>query len=409
MKTCRIFCLLLFCLLMSSCGLRTIDASSLGFLPGASAHENTLALQSALDGGGCRVMISRPGTYDLDGTIFLDDDTELVCSDGVILRKASPYCNMFVNRGAPQRTYNSNITLRGLNLCVNGNDNPPGEDSPLFGLRAQLAFLCTHGVSVYDFKCEDLGKMQYAVQFNQSDNYILDTFTIRGDKDALHISSSDHFVLRNGVVQSFDDCLAFNASDWNSSNCVDGDITDGLVEDIVDESLEPHSGLMCRMLVGAWVDWYEGISIRRVTGLCARTAFGQETYHSDSPWSRNFHPDVIGHYDRYPHIEDVLVEDCSLPGNHFMFWRCGSAHVSMTFKGLRDFRGRFLINGSDDPGMKSEINFVGCDFTSCWDDCDLDIRPDVIVNVSDCTVKDSLRVRNEGTLHAESQWWKGLR
>lgn len=465
--TSRIIPLFVACLFAASCGVRVADASSFGFLPGAAARDNTIALQSALDGGRCKVTVSIPGTYDLDGTIYLDDDTELECAEGVVLRKAAPYCNMFVNRGAEERTYNSGITLRGLNLSVNGNDNPPSEDSPLFGLRAQLAFLCTHGVEVYDFRCEDMAKMQYAIQFNQSDNFVLDTFVIRGDKDALHISSSDHFVLRNGKVRSFDDCIALNASDWNSSNCVDGDITDGLIEDIVDESLEPHSGLMCRMLVGAWVDWYEGISIRRgdmvvsngkmykaiapvkdttyfsltepvtgsyegqqqdaggfawklvrsdkvyystnirnvtlrrITGLSSRTAFGQETYHSDSRWSRNFHPDVLGHCDRYPHIEGILVEDCSLPGNHFMFWRCMNAHVDMTFKGVRDFRGRFLINGAEYPGMKSEINFIGCDFTSCREDVDLEIKENVTVNVRECSFRDSLRARCSGKLVAD--------
>ena len=445
-----------------------VDASKYGFKPGASAQANAKALQKALDGGHKTVTISVPGTYDLDSTIYLDDETELVCGRGVLLRKAADYCNMFVNRGALTREYNRGIVLRGLRLSVDGHDNPPTEDSPLFGLRAQLAFLCTSYVQVHDFECLDLGKMQYGIQFNQSDHYILDTFVIKGDKDGVHISSSDCFVIRNGIMQTFDDALALNASDWNSSNCVDGDITDGLIENITDEYLEPHSGELCRLLVGAWVDWYDGISIRRgdmvvcdgrlykaiapvvdtgyvsktrptttsfegqqrdeggfgwklvrtdkvyhstnirnvtlrrISAYSSRSGFSQEAYFSDSEWARTFHPDVYGHYDRYPRIEDVTIDDCYLPGIAWLFWNQEKVHSYMTFRNMRGFKRMLRLNAPENPEIRCDFNVLGCDFTHVTDSVDLVVPKGVNLRVMGSICNDALRVSGDGDFQTDS-------
>ena len=259
----KIMSLLMAIIAVSSCSVKTVRPEKYGFSPDASATVNTSALQRALDGGRRRVVLENPGVYKLNGTIYLDSDTELICAEGVVLQKDSSYTQMLVNRGAPLREYNENITVKGLTVSVNGYDNPPKGGDALFGLRAQLSFMCTRNVKVENYTLEDLGKMQYGIQFNMSEHFTLDGFVIRGDKDAVHLSSCSDFIIRNGICQTFDDCLALNASDWSSSNCVDGDITDGLIENIVDEKLDPTSGELCRLLTGAWVDWHEGISIRR--------------------------------------------------------------------------------------------------------------------------------------------------
>ena len=458
----------LMCLVVSARANGPVDASKYGFRPGAPASANVRALQKALDGGHKTVTIYEPGVYDLDATVYLDDETELVCGRGVLLRKAADYSNMFVNRGALTREYNTGIVLRGLRLSVNGHDVIPTEDSPLFGLRAQLSFLCASYVQVYDFECFDLGKMQYGIQFNQADHYILDTFVIKGDKDGVHISSSDSFVIRNGIMRTFDDALALNASDWNSSNCVDGDITNGLIENITDEALEPHSGILCRLLVGAWVDWYEGISIRRgdmvvcdgrmykaiapvsdteyfsktrpsitsfegrqkdeggfgwklvrndmvyystnirnitlrrINAFCARSGFSQETYYSDSKWARTFHPDVSGHYDKYPHIEDVTIDDCYLPGLAWLFWNQGKVHSFMTFRNMRGFKTQLRFNAPESPEVRSDFNVFGCDFTHVSDSVDLNVAKGVNLRVLGCVCNGALRVMGDGDFQTDS-------
>ena len=63
-------------LLSSACN-RTVDAGRYGFEPGADPATNTAALQKALDGGRKTVTVTKPGIYDLDGTIYIDDNTTL--------------------------------------------------------------------------------------------------------------------------------------------------------------------------------------------------------------------------------------------------------------------------------------------------------------------------------------------
>ena len=59
------------------------DASDFGFSPDASGTENTVALQRALDRGGT-VTVGRPGRYKVAGTVYIGDDTSLVCGSGVV-------------------------------------------------------------------------------------------------------------------------------------------------------------------------------------------------------------------------------------------------------------------------------------------------------------------------------------
>ncbi len=434
---------------VSSCKTgKVVDAASFGLSPDATAEQNTAALQQALDGGCKTVKVSAPGTYDLNETIYLDDNTTLECAEGVIFRKAAKYCQMFVNRGAPTREYNSGIVIKGLHLSVNGFDCPPTEDSPLFGLRAHLSFLCTHGVEVYGFVLEDLGTMQYAIQFNQSDNYVLDGFCIEGMKDGVHISSSDHFVVRNGVCKTYDDAFALNASDWATSNCVDGDITDGLIENVVDELLEPTSGVMSRLLLGAWVDWHEGISIKRSDVVAHNGRLykaiapvdGKEYFSKTEPTLDSFagmQPDEAGfkwklmrrdsvYYsnnirnvtfrnvvseshrctfseqifmsdcdwarslhpevplEKYPELTGLVIENCVLGGTNWILGICGNSHTQITFRGITGYRYPVELWGKSSPELRNEILFENCDFTANESDLDFRIKENTTVTVKNC-------------------------
>ena len=54
-----------------------MDASAFGFSPAASGLDNTRALQCAVDQTGT-IVVSRPGIYQLAGTVFIGSDTSLV-------------------------------------------------------------------------------------------------------------------------------------------------------------------------------------------------------------------------------------------------------------------------------------------------------------------------------------------
>lgn len=90
-----------------------IDPADFGFSPDAPAATNAVALQKALDGGHRTVRVTKPGVYDLDRPVFLDDATDLSFGADVVLRKAVRYSNVLVNRGAWLGTTNRDITVRG--------------------------------------------------------------------------------------------------------------------------------------------------------------------------------------------------------------------------------------------------------------------------------------------------------
>ena len=64
------------------------DAADFGFSPEQNGVLNQQALQRALDQGGT-VTVSRPGIYDLAGTVYIGSNTSLVCANGVVVRKTA--------------------------------------------------------------------------------------------------------------------------------------------------------------------------------------------------------------------------------------------------------------------------------------------------------------------------------
>ena len=78
------------CLARGEC----VDASLFGFSPDAGPAANAAAFQKALDGGHRHVRVSKQGTYRLDRTVYVDDDTTLEFAKGVVLSKAVVYAGL---------------------------------------------------------------------------------------------------------------------------------------------------------------------------------------------------------------------------------------------------------------------------------------------------------------------------
>jgi len=238
------------------------DAATYGFLSSADAGHNRAALQKALDGGRKTLVVSKPGVYQLDGTVYIDDDTRIVFGGGVILQKTGSYTHVLINRGVLTRTWNQNISIDGLNISVNKVDRFVAEDDLTFGMRGHLSLLRVRNAEVTRFRCLDLGRGQFCIQVCAFDNLLIDTFEIRGDKDGVHIGTGRNFVIRNGVCETFDDAIALNAQDYPSCQPIQGDIEDGLIENITDIRKPKTSGHFARLLTGAWVDWHKGIRLQ---------------------------------------------------------------------------------------------------------------------------------------------------
>ncbi|HTR40406.1 MAG TPA: hypothetical protein VMH87_02160 [Pseudomonadales bacterium] len=239
------------------------DAATFGFSPDASGVENTRALQRAVDGGGT-IVVSRPGTYKIAGTVYIGGQTTLSFGDGVFLKKVvevGPFSHVFLNKGALTRIYDQHITIEGLQLIVNGVDGRFFKD--VYGLQGQVAFFYVKDLKIEHLRCLDLAKEQYCIQVCTFEDLIVDDAIIKGDKDGVHLGRGKRFTIRNCVFQTFDDAVALNGHDYDVGNPEMGWIEDGLVENCYDLNAEKTTGYFCRILAGAWVDWHQGMEVQK--------------------------------------------------------------------------------------------------------------------------------------------------
>lgn len=238
------------------------DAASFGFSPEASGVENTKALQQAVDQTGT-IVVSRPGTYKIAGTIYIGSHTSLSFGANVLLQKVNEggaFSHVFLNKGALTKTYDEQIEIEGLNLAVNGIDTTK---SAIFGLRGQVAFFYVKDLRIHRFRCMDLGKAQFCIQVCSFEDAIIDDVVIKGDKDGVHFGWGKRFTVRNGIFQTYDDAIALNAHDYATSNPELGWLENGVIENCHDLNAEATVGFFCRILAGAWSDWREGMEVQQ--------------------------------------------------------------------------------------------------------------------------------------------------
>ena len=243
-------------------------AKDYGFNVKNDGFSNAIALQNAVLGGG-EILIDEPGIYEIADQILLDDGTTLRFCEGVYLKRTeNPEENgyVFINRGAYTRTYNENITIIGLKLLCNGViASPKTENSKkvILGLIGHCAFFYVKNLTIRDFECLDLPKYNYCIHICTFENIHLENLHIEGMKDAVHLGRGKNFVIRHGIFRAFDDPIALNGHDYITGNPELGWIEDGVIEDCIDLNADSTTGYFCRILAGAWTDWYEGMLVQR--------------------------------------------------------------------------------------------------------------------------------------------------
>ena len=238
------------------------NAAAFGFAPEASGIDNTKALQRAVDQGGT-IVVSRPGTYPIAGTVYLGSHTSLIFGNNVLLKKVAEqgaFAHVLLNKGALTRTYDEHITVAGLHIIVNGVD---ARKFQVYGLHGQLAFFYVKDLRIERFRCLDLGKAQYGIQVCTFEDLIIDDVIIKGDKDGVHLGRGQRFTIRNGIFQTGDDAVALNAHDYVVGNPELGWIEDGVVENCHDLKAAKATGYFCRILAGAWLDWQPGMKVQQ--------------------------------------------------------------------------------------------------------------------------------------------------
>lgn len=238
------------------------DANELGFLPQNNGQENQKALQAALDSGGT-IVVSCPGEYALSGTVYIGSDTSLICGNGVYVKKVNDcggFTHVILNKGALKKQYDHHISIENLQIMVNGVDCL---DFAVFGLRGQLGFFYVKDLKITGFRCMDLGEKQYGIHICTFRDVLVDDVKIRGDKDGVHLGCGKRFTIRNGVFQTFDDAIALNAHDYDTGNPELGWIENGVVKNCHDLNAENTTGYFCRILAGAWRDWFTGMKVQK--------------------------------------------------------------------------------------------------------------------------------------------------
>jgi len=240
------------------------NAATFGFSPDASGIDNTRALQKAVDQTGT-IVVSRPGTYKMAGTVYIGSHTSLVFGNNIFLKKVDEqgvFSHVIVNKGAVTRTFDQHITVEGLQIIVNGMDVRTFKEA--YGLHGQLAFFYIRDLKIDRFRCLDVGSAQYGIHICTFEDIVVNDVIIKGNKDGVHLGRGKRFTISNGVFETFDDAIALNGHDYSVGNPELGWIEDGVIENCHDlNDDKQHVGFFCRILAGGWIDWRPGMEVQQ--------------------------------------------------------------------------------------------------------------------------------------------------
>ncbi len=226
-----------------------------------SGAENRQILQELLDKGST-VRIEKPGTYEIEDTLYIKSNTHLILGKGVVFKRASSSTGSFflINTGAFTGEWDSDITIEGLHLITNGVE--ARYNAAVYGLTGEISLFCVKHLRIFDFICMDLPRLSFGLHICSFEDIVLERLRIEGKKDAVHLGTGKGFAIRHGLFRTYDDPIALNAHDYAVANPRMGWIEDGLIEDCYDLADKDTTGYFCRILAGSWVDWYAGMEIQ---------------------------------------------------------------------------------------------------------------------------------------------------
>lgn len=243
------------------------NASAYGFLPSNEAKINSDSFQKIVDSGGT-ILVDMPGTYNICKSIKIPSYTSILFGNNVFIKLVDDNgvfpTYPFINKGAFTEETNTDITIDGLNLITNGAGNGLGDIPRINGHEGFVSFLHAKNITIRNLKITDGTTQWFNVHVQDFENFLIENFEIRGAKDGVHIGAGNGFTIRNGIIETNDDCIALNAHDYAISTSCIGDIENGVIENIwfpETRGYNPTRGIY--MLGGAWCDWSSGMSVRK--------------------------------------------------------------------------------------------------------------------------------------------------
>lgn len=328
---------------------------------GNSGRENRLALQKKLDRGGT-VRIEEPGTYEIEGTLYIGSHTRLIMGKGVVVRRTASGRDSFflINKGALSRTWDTDITIEGLNLITDGVE--ARENGEVYGLTGEISFFYVKRLRIFDFTCMDLPNLSFGLHICTFEDIVLERLHIEGRKDAVHLGTGKRFVIRHGIFRTFDDPIALNAHDYAVANPQMGWIEDGVIEDCHDLPDEDTTGYFCRILAGSWTDWYQGMEIQNSDTVVSNGRVYRAFQKPDGTIYRSVtaptHKAGMCTLDdiNWMMVQEEAIYDCGCRNLHFkdIFLRKARA-VALSVHFDRDRYSRSVYPGSHMPVQKNII------------------------------------------------------
>ncbi len=239
-----------------------VYAKDYGFLPTSTGAENVAAFNSI--GGNKRILITISGTYEIDGTLWIESNTTIEWVEACTIKKmpnvGTPYTHVFANAGYPVWTRNENISIYGNGLIVDQNGEDGVSATEDYRMRGMMNFFGVDNLILDGFVHSDGGANEFFSHGGDLNNFSITNMNIETLKAAFQFQGKCFDgLLENIVTDTLDDALALNAIDFPIVMATVGNIERLTIRNWTDNQVV-HGWFAngCRVMPGSWADWNNG-------------------------------------------------------------------------------------------------------------------------------------------------------
>jgi len=388
-----------------------VEMRMLGLLAASSSSQRTSLLQAVLSGGDKTVTLPSIDTLKFSSTIFLDNRTTLNCGNTVVAKDAS-YSNVFINRGATTKTFNTDITINNLTLATRDYDAVPENAA---GMRGHLSFFFIKNLTLTDFECRDGGDYQYMIQLAKWENVLLDGIIIESDKDALDFLCGHDAVVRDAYIESYDDCIFIGPVGYPSSQPeAMGDVYNiEFININYYDSTRTLPARGCFVYTSSWADWtadstyktgdfalnsgylYQCNNANNFSATAANAPVhtsGTEVGADGISWHCI---DTANYY--YANVYDISFDSCLFydPSQFFAFSNDNDAFMRNIYPGTESLSKAYNFTVTNSTFSRTRAAFANLNIEELnFENCVFDSMQYFIVNTSKGLTGDSIQINS---------------
>lgn len=241
----------------------SVYASEYGFLPSASASDNTAAWNSIP--AGKYIKICDTGTYNISNTLLLKSNSTYYFCNNIKVKKTADFSHLFLNYNAKNAGRDSNIVFvgNGVQLIPNGHDIYSITDtniSPVLRLRALFQLYKVDRFTVDDFYMHDTTVTnQFTLNITDCSQGIISNVDIRTDKDAVDLVSCHDIACNNMKLYSRDDAFFVGVGYYSTTPVLKDSRNISLTNSEIGSSVA-EQGFGVRLYSASWTKWINGRS-----------------------------------------------------------------------------------------------------------------------------------------------------